>query len=200
MSALPKGEIPPPVTVADVTPKLPFSVGSKVAAASLLVSAVFLGVSLGMAGGQGDDTFDALRWQLALFWTPMGLLHGLRHLLAHGTMTPAAFFIPSPAFEAEVAGANLSFGIMSLVAYCQEWPPQAGAAIIFAYCIYLFFAMLVHTWKLVFLIRHGDAKAQHIALGLLMLFFFAGVIAVGITFGARALLTPQRPWPMHLLP
>lgn len=75
----------------------------------------------------------------------VGVLSFISHVLLHeGDAKLIGFSSKTPSFQYEVGFANLAFGVVAILSYCQDWGIQANAALLLAYALYLLQAGVLH--------------------------------------------------------
>lgn len=75
----------------------------------------------------------------------VGILSFVSHALLHeGDAKMIGFSSKTPSFQYEVGFANLAFGAVAVLSYCQGWGIRANTALLLAYSLYLLQAGVLH--------------------------------------------------------
>lgn len=75
----------------------------------------------------------------------VGVLSFVSHVLLHaGDAKMIGFSSKTPSFQYEVGFANLAFGVVAILSYCQDWGIRSNTALLLAYALYLLQAGILH--------------------------------------------------------
>jgi len=160
-------------------------------AASLLMMATWATGGAGFAIGAAKLPDEYAAGEAVAIWSVgiVGVLSWLRHFVCYrGDAARMGWSGGFAGFQWEVGYANLAFGITALVAVFGDWGPEAVAATVVAYGLYMLQAALTHGWQA--LSERHELAAQRITRPALSLIFAIFLLY----FGVRALEAADA-WP-----